>query len=65
MHKWLLSREEAGDFKITDPKLRAALYSYWTTQDHGSFLMKDEEQIRTEFLEPEWGKPLEKKASSP
>ena len=52
--KWLESLEKAGKFKITDPKLRSMLYEYWTTQNHGAFLIDDEERIRREFLVPEW-----------
>jgi hypothetical protein len=51
--KWLESLEEAGKFKVTDPKLRSELYHYYTTQDHGPFLSKNEEYIR-EITEPEW-----------
>jgi hypothetical protein len=43
-----------GDFKITDPELRSAFYAYWTTMDHGPYLIDDEEEIRTEFPEPKW-----------
>jgi hypothetical protein len=51
--KWLESLEEAGKFKVTDAKLRSVLYHYYTTQDHGPFLSKNEEYIR-EITEPEW-----------
>jgi hypothetical protein len=54
MHKWLQAQEEAGQFKITDPRLRASFYEYWTTMNHGAFLIEDKERIRKEFLEPEW-----------
>lgn len=37
MHKWLKERESAGDFTITDSKLRAKLFAYWTTTNHGAF----------------------------
>ncbi|MCA9059767.1 MAG: hypothetical protein KDA85_14770, partial [Planctomycetaceae bacterium] len=53
-HKWLKTEEERGWFRITDPKLRAAFYEYWTTMDHGAFLTNDEKRIRKEFLEPAW-----------
>jgi hypothetical protein len=52
----LESCEKRGEFKITDAKLRAKLFGYWT-QSHGSFLTGDKERIRKEFLEPEWIKP--------
>ena len=52
--KWLEVHEKQGDFKITDPKLRSALFEYWTTMKHGAFLTDDNERIRKEFLEPDW-----------
>lgn len=52
--KWLESMEEAKDFEISDPKLRATFYEYWTTMKHGAFLTADKERIQKEFLEPEW-----------
>lgn len=52
--KWLESREKLGEFKITDPDLRATFYEYWTTMNHGAFLFSDKDRIRKEFLEPEW-----------
>ncbi len=55
-HKWLKAQEKSGAFKITDPKLRSVFYKYWTTQNHGSFLIDDKELIRRKFLEPEWSK---------
>jgi len=54
MHKWLRSMEDAKDFEISDPKLRATFYEYWTTTKHGAFLTADKERIQNEFLEPEW-----------
>lgn len=54
MRKWLEAHEKKGDFKITDPALRSTLYEYWTTMEHGAFLIEDEERIRAEFLEPKW-----------
>jgi hypothetical protein len=53
-HKWLQAQEEAGQFKFTDPGLRASFYEYWTTMNHGAFVIEDKERIRKEFLEPEW-----------
>ncbi|TWT79686.1 hypothetical protein CA13_10920 [Planctomycetes bacterium CA13] len=53
--KWLETLERDGKFKISDPKLRSVLYHYWTTQNHGPFLMDDKKRIH-EFLEPEWMK---------
>jgi hypothetical protein len=60
MHEWLKSHEKKGDFRITDPKLRAEFYEYWT-RSHGPFMIEEPERIRTEFLEPEWAP---KKAAS-
>jgi hypothetical protein len=54
MHNWLLQSEEEGDFKIMDPGLREVFYSYWTTMDHGPFLIEDQTRIENEFLHPEW-----------
>ena len=56
--KWLESLEAAGKFKITDPKLRASLYEYWT-RDQGSWIIKDEKDIQ-EFIEPEFLRNLPK-----
>ncbi len=48
------THEGAGDFEITDAKLRQEFYAYWTNEKmHGSFLTDDPERIR-EFLEPSW-----------
>lgn len=58
MHKWLQSKEDAGDFQITDPELRQKFYHYWTTQNHGAFLTDNKDRIREEFLEPPWLKPV-------
>ncbi len=52
--KWLEAREKAGDFKITDEKLRAKFYAYWTTQYHGQSLIDDSETIEQLFLKPDW-----------
>lgn len=46
--------EKNGDFKITDPALRKALYAYWENESH---LITDMERIREEFLEAEWIPP--------
>ena len=54
MRKWLEAHEEKGDFRITDPALRAAFYEYWTAANHGAFMIRDPERIRREFLQPEW-----------
>lgn len=51
--KWLESLEAAGKFTITDAELRSVLYHYYTDQEHGSFLSRDEESIR-EITEPKW-----------
>ncbi len=50
--KWLASEERSGHFKITDPKLRADFYHYWSR--HHDFMLTSEAEIREEFLEPEW-----------
>jgi len=51
--RWLEAEEQKGNFKITDPKLREAFYSYWTQPLH-SYLVDDVAMIRKKFLEPEW-----------
>jgi len=56
--KWLQSQEKAGHFQITDAALRTQFYHYWTTQNHGAFLIDDKDRIREEFLEPAWLKPV-------
>ncbi len=53
-HQWLKSIEKKGEFKISDAKLRLKFYEYWTNQKNSPFLLEDKEEIRTEFLEPEW-----------
>ena len=58
MRVWLESRERAGDFRIDDPALRARLYAYWTSVDHGDALSNDADFIRHEFLDPYWLRPL-------
>lgn len=50
---WLESREKAGDFEVSDPKLKETMLLYWN-KSHGAFLTADKERIRKEFLEPEW-----------
>lgn len=50
---WLEAREKAGDFEVTDPKLKETMLLYWN-KGHGPFLTADKERIRKEFLEPEW-----------
>ncbi len=54
MRRWLEDQEKQGAFRIADPRLRALLFHYWTTLDHGAFLTDNEETIRTEFLHPRW-----------
>ena len=54
MHAWLKDLEKQGKFQITDEKLRATFYEYWTTMKHGPFLTDDKKRIRETFLEPEW-----------
>lgn len=54
MHRWLTEHEEKGDFKITDPDLRAKFYEYWTTMPHGAFLSKDKDRIDPQAFEYPW-----------
>ena len=54
---WLETLEKRGDFQITDRELRSTFYEYWTTMDHGSFLIGDKKRIERGFLEPEWLQP--------
>jgi hypothetical protein len=54
--KQMESREEQGDFQITDPKIREQLYSFWT-RDLTFRLVSDPEKIRQIFLEPEYVAP--------
>jgi len=51
--RWLESEEQKGNFKVTDPKLRQAFYRYWKLS-HDPFMITDPEEIRREFLKPEW-----------
>ncbi len=51
--RWLESEERQGNFKINDPKMRQVFYRYWQ-QSHAPFLFSDAEQIRSQFLEPDW-----------
>jgi hypothetical protein len=51
--RWLESEEQKGNFKITDPKLRKSFYRYWKLS-HDPFMITDPEEIRREFLKPEW-----------
>lgn len=53
MHRWIEEQEAQGEFKITDPALRAMLYSYWTEWSHGPFLTDDPARIEAS-LNPEW-----------
>jgi hypothetical protein len=57
----LESLEKQGEFKITDARLRAKLYEYWTRNNHPG-LFTDNEVIRREFLEPKWIAPAVAKA---
>ncbi|QDT42583.1 hypothetical protein Pan241w_26690 [Gimesia alba] len=53
-HRWLKEEEKKGRFKISDPKLRTLFYVYWTDTFSDGFLMQDQEEIRRDFLEPNW-----------
>lgn len=57
-HHWLMQQEQAGRFRITDDELRTAFYAYWTTLDHGAFLIDDQARIEQEFLYPEWAREI-------
>ncbi len=53
MLTWLKSHEKRGDFKITDPKLHEAFYSYWKENENSRFFL-DELRVQSEFLHPAW-----------
>lgn len=53
MLRWLQFHEKQGDFKITDPKLHDAFYSYWKDNENSPFFL-DEQKIQKEFLYPPW-----------
>jgi len=53
MLKWLKHQEKQGDFKITDPKLHEAFYSYWKDNENSRFFL-DKKRIQIEFLHPPW-----------
>jgi len=53
MLKWLQSHEKQGDFKIADPKLHEAFYSYWKNNENSPFFL-DAQRIQSEFLHPAW-----------
>ena len=58
MLKWLKQHEQQGDFKITDPKLHEAFYSYWKANQNSRYFL-DKQRIQSEFLHPPWG-PIRK-----
>ena len=58
MLKWLQQHEKQGDFKITDPKLHEAFYSYWKDNQKSRFFL-DKQRIQSEFLHPPW-EPIRK-----
>ncbi len=60
MHEWMKQQEQQGKFKITDPELHAACYSYWRTMNHGAFLSdpKEDPKALDEFLHPAWLKAV-------
>lgn len=49
---WLEAHEHQGDFKITDKKLRADFYMYWTQVEYSD--TDDPEDIKHMLLEPDW-----------
>lgn len=57
-YQWLTQQEQAGQFTMTDQDLRNAFYAYWTTFDHGAFLIDDQARIDQEFLYPEWAQEI-------
>jgi hypothetical protein len=57
-YQWLRQQEQAGAFAITDGNLRAAFFAYWTTLEHGAFLIDDQAIIQQEFLTPEWARGI-------
>jgi hypothetical protein len=61
MLKWLKHHEKQGDFKITDPKLHEAFYSYWKDNENSRFFL-DQQRIQSEFLHPEWEPTKNKKS---
>ena len=58
MLKWLRQHEQQGDFKITDPKLHEAFYSYWKANEKSRFFL-DKKRIQSEFIHPPW-EPIKK-----
>jgi hypothetical protein len=58
MFKWLKQHETQGDFRITDPKLREAFYSYWKANVNSRYFL-DKQRIQSEFLHPPW-EPVKK-----
>jgi hypothetical protein len=50
--RWIETEERKGNFKITDPKLRATFYHYWKRND--DFFITDPNDLRKAFLEPDW-----------
>jgi len=54
MHRFIKEQEKQGHFKINDPKLRKALYAYWTNQEGSYALIDDPVRIHEEFLTPDW-----------
>lgn len=65
MHRWLTENEEKGDFKITDPDLRAKFYEYWTTMRNGAFLSKEKDRIDPRAFEYPWVKEPATKRADP
>lgn len=58
MHRWLQAREKAGDFRISDPALRAKFYEYWTnTRMHGAFLSTPKDKTNPVQLRFPWNRP--------
>ncbi len=53
-YRWAKDEELKGRFKITDPKLHALFYQYWSDDFRDGFLMQDPQEIHREFLDPEW-----------
>ena len=54
IRNWLKQEEKQGRLKFNDPQLRKEFYSYWTDANRVGFVVKDKQEIRREFLDPDW-----------
>ncbi|NLI77542.1 MAG: hypothetical protein GX442_14000 [Candidatus Riflebacteria bacterium] len=55
MRRFLEDQEKRGSFTVTDPSLRARLYSYWTKDQPGAEDSPD--RVRKLLLAPDWIPP--------